>query len=311
MRTEAARRETRGTPQAGVSNGSGPARALLADGRLHLQHGPIDLVIGADGAAQEVTRAYDQAAACFAGVLGELVRELPLLKQPLGPTPPDVSGPVARRMVQAVWPYRERFITPMAAVAGAGAAFVLEHLLAGRELRRAYVNNGGDLALWLAARETLTLGVISRLDVARVERRVAIDCASRVRGVATSGWAGRSFSLGIADSVTVFAAGAAEADAAATMVANAVNVEHAGIRRVPARLLEPDSDLGDLPVTVGVDIREPDILGAALDAGVREAERWVAAGTLLGAVLFLGGQCREAGWTGGRAACHSGAQPPR
>jgi ApbE superfamily uncharacterized protein (UPF0280 family) len=52
-----------------------------------------------------------------------------------------------------------------------------------------------------------------------------------VRGLATSGWGGRSFSLGIADSVTVLARCAAAADAAATVVANAVDAEHPAIER--------------------------------------------------------------------------------
>src|SRR5260370_29537491 len=74
-----------------------------------------------------------------------------------------------------------------------------------------------------------------------------------VRGIATSGWRGRSFSLGIADAVTVLAAQAAAADAAATIIANAVDLPgHPAIVRVPARELAPDSDLGDMPVTQGV-----------------------------------------------------------
>ena len=45
-----------------------------------------------------------------------------------------------------------------------------------------------------------------------------------MRGVATSGWRGRSFSLGIADAVTVLARTGAAADAAATIIANAVDL---------------------------------------------------------------------------------------
>jgi hypothetical protein len=44
---------------------SGARSARLPDGRLHLQHGPIDLVIEAFGAPDEVVRAYDQATARF------------------------------------------------------------------------------------------------------------------------------------------------------------------------------------------------------------------------------------------------------
>ncbi|HKH67017.1 MAG TPA: phasin family protein, partial [Reyranella sp.] len=53
--------------------------ARLADGRLHLQHGPIDLVIEAFGAAAEVERAVARRSAEGAGEVGrafaELVRE--------------------------------------------------------------------------------------------------------------------------------------------------------------------------------------------------------------------------------------------
>ncbi len=277
---------------------TGAIRAELPDGRLHLQHGPIDLLMGAAGSAEEVSRAYDQAAACFGEVLGRLVDELPDLKRPLGSVPPEVRGPVARLMVQAVWPYRERFVTPMAAVAGSVAHHVLEHARAGRLLRRAYVNNGGDIALWLAPGETFTLGVVSRLDAPQVDHRVPVPAASLVRGVATSGWYGRSFSLGIADAVTVFAADAPAADAAATMIANAVIVRHPGIRQVPANTIQEDTDLGALPVTVAVDIRDPAVLAQALDGGAVEAQRLVDGGRILGALLFLGGQCRSAGWVG-------------
>jgi hypothetical protein len=278
---------------------SGALRARLPDGRLHLQHGPVDLVLRADGPPGEVERAYAQAAAAFAGLLEALVAELPLLKRPLGDALPAVSGPVALRMAHAVWPYRDRYITPMAAVAGSVAQHLLEAAVAGRGLARAYVNNGGDIALWLAPEQSLAVGLVARLDAPRVERRVAVTAQCPVRGVATSGWGGRSFSLGIADAVTVFAATAPAADAAATVVANAVTVDHPGIRRAPARTLQPDSDLGDIPVTVGVEMREPDAIAEALDGGAREAARWLRGGTLLGAVLFLAGQSRSVGWVGG------------
>ena len=71
-----------------------------------------------------------------------------------------------------------------------------------------------------------------------------------MRGIATSGWRGRSFSLGIADSGTVIAASAAAADAAATLIANAVKSSIRRIVRRRANELEDDSDLGDLLVTV-------------------------------------------------------------
>ena len=86
-----------------------------------------------------------------------------------------------------------------------------------------------------------------------------------MRGIATSGQGGRSFSLGIADAVTVLARRAADADAAATMIANAVDLDHPAIQRRPAVRLDPDSDLGDLPVTVAVGDLSRSEVAAALD----------------------------------------------
>ncbi|MBP6769636.1 MAG: UPF0280 family protein, partial [Reyranella sp.] len=186
--------------------------ARFADGRLHLQHGPIDLIIEAFGRADEVERAYVQAVERFGDILPALVGELPVLRRPVGEAYPLLQGPVARRMAEAVWPHRAAFITPMAAVAGAVADEMLQAMVRGRTLDKAYVNDGGDIAIHLAPGQSLRAGIFAQaLD------GVALLTHERpVRGTATSGRGGRSFSLGIADSATVLAATAAAADAAAT-----------------------------------------------------------------------------------------------
>ena len=243
--------------------------ASLPDGRLHLQHGPIDLIVEAFGAASEVARAHAQTVDRFGDILPTLVAELPVLRRPVGDAYPLLQGPVARRMAAAVWPHRETYITPMAAVAGSVADEVLEALIRGRTLDKAYVNNGGDIAFHLAPDHSLRAGIfVSALDGA-----VTLTHDRPVRGIATSGWGGRSFSLGIADAVTVLAANAAAADAAATVIANAVNANHPAVDRRPARDLDPDSDLGDLLVTTNVGALPADVVSQALDRGSDEARR--------------------------------------
>ena len=261
----------------------GPESARLSDGRLHLQHGPIDLIIEVFGAADEVERAYGQASGRFGDVLETLVQELPLLRRPVGETFPEFKGPIARRMATAVWPHRALYITPMAAVAGAVADEMLQAMVSGRVLDKAYVNNGGDIAFHLAPGHELKAGIF----VDRLEGAVRLTHDNPVRGIATSGWGGRSFSLGIADSATVLARSAAEADAAATVIANAVNVEHWAIERSPARALDPDTDLGGLLVTTGVGRLPPKVVSEALDRGAAEARR-----LRLGAALCLQGDWR-------------------
>ncbi len=271
-----------------------PARcARLTDGRLHCQHGPIDLFIEACGETADVEHAYAQAAQRFASILDELVAELPALRAPMRDDTPAFAGVVARRMHAAVSPHARTFVTPMAAVAGAVADEVLAALVRGRRLKKAIINNGGDIAFHLAAGETLSTGVVANLAAPALDALAAIDAARAVRGIATSGWRGRSQSLGIADAVTVIARTAAQADAAATLIANAVNVEHAAIRRAPAQSLREDSDLGDRLVTVEVPPLPPALIDAALDAGAECAGGMRAAGLIEAALLLLQGHARS------------------
>ena len=157
-------------------------------------------------------------------------------------------------MMAAVLPYAsEFFITPMAAVAGAVADEILAAMLSSAQLSRAYVNNGGDIAMHLAPGEKFVVGLVEGPDHPSLFGTATLHACDPVRGIATSGWRGRSFSLGIADAVTVLADRAAAADAAATIIANAVDLPgHPAIIRVPARELAPDSDLGIRPVTQAV-----------------------------------------------------------
>ncbi len=271
--------------------------AMLPDGRrLHLQHGPIDLVIEAWGETGEVRAAYGQAMTCFRTVLSTLVEELAMLRHPLGPAEPDLTGPVARRMLEACRPYRDSFITPMAAVAGAVADHVLAAMLAGRRLARAYVNDGGDIALHLAAGESFDCGVVADPMMPALLGKLHITPDMRVGGIATSGAAtkgrgGRSFSFGIADAVTVLARNAAMADAAATMIANSVDLpDHPAIERVPASSLDPDSDLGDRAVTLSVPELTSEEISRSLEQGRASAEAFHRRGLISAAVLALRGQ---------------------
>jgi ApbE superfamily uncharacterized protein (UPF0280 family) len=272
-------------------------RARLADGRWHFQHGPIDLLIGADGDRRAVARAVEGAWVRFATILKELVCELALLRGPVQDAG-AVHGAVAQRMVAACWPYRAEFITPMAAVAGAVADEVIECFGAQAGVRRAYVNNGGDIALRLQPGERYRVGLFADLARVAAGARLALDgeftvhASMPVRGVATSGWRGRSFSLGIADAVTVLARCAAEADAAATMIANAVNVDDECIVRRPARALKDDSDLGDRLVTAEVGNLSAVSVDRALAAGEARARALVGRGLIRAAWLALQGRRR-------------------
>jgi hypothetical protein len=282
---------------------SGAVRRQLADGRWHFQHGPIDCILHAEGEPGAAARCVEHAWQRFRGLLDELVAELALLRTDLGSAAGArvaPRGPVARRMVAACRAHAHggRFITAMAAVAGS----VAEELIAAFDdprIERAYVNNGGDIALHLARGASFDVGLVA--DPARalaglpLDGRFAIDAASPVRGIATSGWRGRSFSLGIADAATVLAASASAADAAATVIGNAVDSADTRIVRRPANAVRDDSDLGERLVTCAVPALPAAAIDAALAAGAEAARTEIARGRIIAAVLSLQGRFVVAG----------------
>jgi uncharacterized protein len=278
----------------------------LPDGhRLHLQDGPIDLIVEGFGAAAEMESAYRAARERFTTILDELCSELPFLRTALsgvvqnansedGPHP---RGAVAQRMSAATFPYAaQHFITPMAAVAGAVADEILTTMTAAAQLSRAYVNDGGDIALHLTTGEKFVVGMVQRPDRPSLFGATTLEFSQPVRGIATSGWRGRSFSLGIADAVTVLADRAATADAAATIIANAVDLPgHPRILRVPARELAPDSDLGGIPVTQAVGDLTAAEINEALTQGATTAESLLQRKLIYAAALCLQGETRVVG----------------
>jgi len=274
-------------------------RSALDANRWHFNHGPIDIVAEAHGDPYAVAAAHDAAWARFVHVLDELVHELPVLRLPVTDKMRP-RGVVARRMWDACAAFSPMFITPMAAVAGS----VAQELIAFYErpgIERAWINNGGDIALHLAPGQSARVGVYA--DLARFDWRTAggilttdgqfeLRAEQPVRGVATSGWRGRSFSLGIADSVTVLAPTAAQADAAATVIANAVDIDDPAIARRPASACKDDSDLGDTLVTVEVPALAPAQVRSALDTGAVCARVLQKGGLVWAALLVCQGQWR-------------------
>jgi ApbE superfamily uncharacterized protein (UPF0280 family) len=329
------------------------AAALLPGGRLHLQHGPIDCLCRAWGEPAEIRAAYGQAAAFFAGVLDGLCLELPLLRSLL--PAPRPAGAVAHAMYTACLPYADHGITPMAAVAGAVADAVLAAMVDGRDLARAFVNNGGDIAFHLTPGSSLRCGlltnipgiqtaphpqapghqlatqknapdsqnyglpppvypnfrtprgIVDRLAINHMAGTLLLSASKPARGLATSGRAckgqgGRSFSCGIADAVSVLARTSAQADAAATIIGNAVDLpeyidmlEHNAIDRRPANQIDPTTDLGDRLITFDVGQLSEQAIQAALDAGETKANTLLRDGLIEGAVLALHGRLRVCG----------------
>jgi len=223
--------------------------------RLYLRHGPIDLFIEIDTQDQQARlEGFKVAAQTFKTILPELCEELSLLRQPVEEYRGKPSGPVASKMYEAASSHAsEHFVTPMVAVAGSVAEHLLETIFRAVPAEKIFVNNGGDIALHLAGDKSFKVGICSDLANGDVDTHATVHASDNIGGIATSGWAGRSHSLGIADAVTVFAETATLADAAASLIANTVDLPRSDkIVRLPANELAPDSDLGGCLVTTDV-----------------------------------------------------------
>ena len=258
---------------------------------LRMIDGPIDLVVRARGEAREVELCLEAAVAALDGVLAGLAAQLVTLRLPVEEVR-AVEGPVARRMLDACSPFPGEGVSLMAAVAGAVADHVLERMLVGRQLEKALVNNGGDIALHLPPGAELQTALVGDVSRPMVDGLLTIGHGAGIAGIATSGWRGRSFSLGIADAVTVAARNAAMADVAATLIANAVNIDHPAIGRRPAHELDPDNDLGARLVTISVGVLDEEAIETALDRGVETARELTRRGSARAVHLRLAGHHR-------------------
>ncbi len=276
-----------------------PQRSKLPNGQQHFAWGPIDLVIGVQAECNHhkdlIEQAHDHAWARFQHILPELVAELSTLKQAVrSGTNNPLNGTIARSMWQACQPFLPQFITPMAAVAGAVADEIIQSYQI-NGIRKAWVNNGGDIAVHLAPHQTIPIGVcadayrahdnLQTSGTFNLDGQLTIAFKDPVRGIATSGWQGRSFSMGIADSVTVLANTAACADAAATIIANAVNVNDDRIVRRRACDVKDDSDLGESLITAHVPTLEFEVIEYALENGLMVAQALKDQGLIWGAIL--------------------------
>ncbi len=267
------------------------AAIVMGGKRLHLNHGPIDLLIEADGSQAQVTTAFSAAIARFDTVLTELVTELDRLRRPVQQGSPQFAGAVAKRMWRATLAHCGEFVTPMAAVAGGVADEVLGAMSNAASLRRAFVNNGGDIAIHLAQGEQYALGLVTRLAAPEIAARSIVHASDCIGGVATSGYAGRSASLGIADAVTVFAKTAASADVAATLIGNAIDLPgDDAVERCQAIDMDPDSDLGERLVTLAVGQLSDEKIRRALARGTNKAQAMLEKGLIASAVMVLQGR---------------------
>ncbi len=249
--------------------------------------GPMRLVIQAWNKGQPQIALARQAAEEAIGYLERIAGCRPLLSRPWPQIEELPEDELARRMVTSVKAIGDVDLTPMAAVAGTIADAVADRLFE-RGMTKAVVDNGGDIAIRLTEGETAAVGIRPQISSPQISHVIHLDDTHAAWGVTTSGLGGRSFTRGIASAVTVMAANASVADAAATAVANACFVEDKCIIQQPAEKLDPASDLAGLNVTTKVGILSSEKIRLAVGNARQKAEQLSKKGLIIGSFIAVG-----------------------
>jgi len=260
--------------------------AALDDESVLVECGPMRLVMRAWSQKQPLLNLARQAAQESISYLERIARCRPQLSRPISQIEELPQDELALGMIASTRAIGDEDLTAMAAVAGTIADAVADWLFE-RGTTRVIVENGGDIAIRLAEDETATVGVRPQVGSRHISHVIRLDAGQPSWGVTTSGVGGRSLTRGIASAVTVVAATASVADAAATAIGNACFVEDDGIIQLPAESLDPHTDLTGIPVTTEVGELSSGKVLTALESARQKAELLSQRNLIRGAFIAL------------------------
>ena len=255
---------------------------------MFIEVGPVSVVVNGekDGMPFEFDRFRVEEK--IRSILEEIKEYLPVLKQKAHKIKnTNHMSYVPRKMVDAVKVIDEVSLTPMAAVAGS-IADALKEFLKNEWLDLISVNNGGDISIFNKNGRELKIDIG---DIHTGESSPHLLSIEQITdyGLATSGFGGRSFTLGLADSVTVIATTGALADAAATFICNCTNTETDQVIRRKASEIDPLTDIPDYEVTIKInDLSNFDIM-KSLENGLYNASKLKQLNFIYDAVIKLRG----------------------
>ncbi|MEJ2219670.1 MAG: hypothetical protein P8X80_02545 [Desulfobacterales bacterium] len=260
--------------------------ALLDEETVLAECGPMRLAIRAWQNDRPQIALSQQAAEASFVYLEAVATHKKALSEIAGNVSPAAENALALRMIESVRAIGDMDLTPMAAVAGTIADAVADWIF-NRGPTKVLVDNGGDIAVRLAAGESATVGIRPRVECFDISHIARLDDRRSSWGVTTSGLGGRSFTRGIASAVTVIAENASIADAAATAIANACVVEDPGIVQLPAEQVDPRTDLKGVNVTTEVGALSHGKKIQAVKTALAKAEMLCRREAIVGAVIAL------------------------
>jgi len=257
---------------------------LIKEGLALVDSGPLHMTVEVSDRGKPLPDVARSGAMYALEILKQQADSLSVIKERVLNLSMSETYPEAvNRMISAVSSMNDPTLTPLAAVAGATSDMVADYV-ARAGATKIIVNNGGDIAIRLREGETATVGL--RLDLTRPDYKY-LALIDRDCGICTSGIGGRSFTLGVADGVTVLAHQAAIADAAATFLGNKTVVTSPKVKRVLAQSIYPDTDLVGVEVTHSVGALSQQEIDTAMKAGKAEALRLLEKGVIHGAIISV------------------------
>lgn len=253
---------------------------------MFIEVGPASLVITAERAGKTCDIDGKRVGDYLVTILGDIRDCLPILRQKARKILRAAHMPEAAvKMIDAAKKVDEATLTPMAAVAGTVSEMIRDFI--GDSLSDFIsVNNGGDIAVRNDTGREVTIG-IGDIRTGRTTQYVLKIGSLNAFGIATSGFGGRSLTLGLADIVTVIAENSAVADAAATFICNSVDIVTDKVRRKKASEIDPSTDIPDELVTVRIGGLDEGEIRDALNKGLTTAYRLKEKDVIYDAVLLL------------------------
>jgi len=264
---------------------------VLNDGRVLVDYGPITMSIAAKNQGKNCIEAGIIGAEKAIETLDSLVKYLNIANQWIDNIDMQKYGEypyVLRLMIQSVKSLGNNEFTPMAAVAGTFSEIVMQEIIENTNVDSAIINNGGDIAFYKLDKDGIfKVGVINNITNREITHNLIIKNNSNIRGIATSGFGGRSLTKGVASAVTVMAESSSLADAAATEIANSTYIKSDKVKICLAEEIDYNTDIKGIMVVRDVGILNKEEIRKSISQGMDKAIELYNKKIIKGAIVFV------------------------
>lgn len=264
---------------------------ILNDGRILVDYGPITMSISVKKKNKYDIDAAKIGAEKAIETFNSLIEYLDIARQRINNI--DMSDfdkyPYALKlMIESVKCLSNNEFTPMAAVAGTFSDIVKKEIIENNDVDFVVINNGGDIAFDKCDEDGIfKVGVINDITNRQITHSLSIKMNSDIKGIATSGFGGRSLTKGVASAVTVMAENSRLADAAATEIANSTYIESDKVEVCLAEELDYDTDIKGTSVVKCVGNLSGEEISKSIAKGMDKAIELYNKKIIKGAIIFV------------------------